>query len=175
MALQNTDLLLVERGGVKYHMTADMIAEFVGAVTDSSVATIAARDALTDGKIGDRVFVADASADPDVDAGWAIYRVNATGPLAFDKIQEQESLDVVVVVDLDYTPSATNGIIGNTAGQNVTLPIVDGTNAGLATPAMFTNSHVPAVAALSVTTNPVVINPTTQAVDLNIGQLAVLP
>lgn len=175
MALQDTDLLLVERGGVKYHMTADQIADFVGAVNDFSVADIAARDAITDVKVGDRIFVADASADADVASGWAIFRVGGVGPLTFNKVQEQESLDVVVVVDLGYTPSASSGLVTSSAGTSATIPAVDGTNAGLATPAMFTNSHVPALAALTPTTNPITVDATTQAVDLNIGQLLALP
>lgn len=175
MALQTTDLLLVERGGVKYHMTADMIADFVGAVNDVSVPDIAGRDAVTDVKVGDRVFVADASADADVDAGWAIYRVGSIGPFAFDKVQEQESMDVVVVVNLGYTASTSSGTITNTAGDAATIPAVDATNAGLATPLMLANSHVVALAALTPTTNPITVDATTQAIDLNIGQLLALP
>ncbi len=39
--------------------------------------------------------------------------------------------------NLGYTASALNGIITNTNGTIATLPLVDATNAGLATPAMF--------------------------------------
>ena len=46
MALQNSDLFIVERAGERYNMTADQIADFVGAVRDFSAADIAARDAL---------------------------------------------------------------------------------------------------------------------------------
>lgn len=45
--------------------------------------------------------------------------------------------------DLSYTASPTNGIVVSSSGNNATLPLVTGTNAGLSTPALFTNSHVP--------------------------------
>lgn len=156
-------------------MTASELAEFLGAVNDFSANTIADRDALTDLGVGDRVFVADASDDATVDAGWAIYRVNATSPLAFDKIQEQESLDVTVQVDLGYTASATDGTITNSAGDNATIPAVDSTNAGLATPEMFDNSHVAATSGLTAATNPVNIDEATQVATFSIAQLAELP
>jgi hypothetical protein len=43
----------------------------------------------------------------------------------------------VVLTNLGYTPSATNGIITNTNGSTATIPLVTSTLAGLATPAMF--------------------------------------
>ena len=175
MALQDTDLLLVERGGVKYHMTADQIADFLGAVNDFSVALYSDLGSVTDVKVGDRIFVADATGDPNVASGWAIYRVSSVGPVTHDKVQEQESLDVTVVVNLGYTASTSSGTVTSSAGTDATIPAVDGTNAGLATPAMFNNSHVPAVAAGTPTTNPVTVNAATQELDLNIGQLLALP
>ena len=48
------------------------------------------------------------------------------------------------VTDLAYTPSATNGIVVSSTGTDATISAVDNTNAGLATPAMLLNSHVPA-------------------------------
>jgi len=39
------------------------------------------------------------------------------------------------VYDLGYTASATDGTVTNTAGADATLPVVDGTNAGLMVPA----------------------------------------
>lgn len=142
MALQATDLLIVERSGAQYQMTADQIATFIGAIRDESVATIAARDGLTGLSEGDRVFVADATADATVDAGWAVYRYNGSG---YDKIQEQESLDMSITSggDLGYTASATQGVITNTGGTNATIPAVTGTNAGLATPDMLAKTHDP--------------------------------
>lgn len=62
---------------------------------------------------GELVMVVDASADPTVDAGWAIYRrlVNATDLSNLDswqKIAEKESLDVVVSWDnLKDKPTST--------------------------------------------------------------------
>lgn len=43
--------------------------------------------------------------------------------------------------DLWYTASPTDGTVTSTTWVDTTLPVVDGTNAWLATPAMFTNSH----------------------------------
>jgi len=183
MALQSSDLLLVERANVQYHMTADELADFLGAVNDYSATTIAARDANTLTPtpptgglgVGDRVFVADATGDGTVDAGWAVYRVSSVGPIVYDKVQEQESLDVVISVALGYTASPTGGTVTNSAGADASLPVVDGTNAGLATPAMFTNSHVAASAGLTPGTNPVVVGAANQEVTFSISQLAALP
>ena len=122
MALQNSDLFIVERAGERYNMTADQIADFVGAVRDFTAPDLAGRDALTDPFVGDRIFVTDASADPDVDAGWAIYRLQSVGPNVYEKVQEQESMDVLISVDLGYTAGATSGTITNTAGASAVIP-----------------------------------------------------
>ena len=45
--------------------------------------------------------------------------------------------------NLTYTPSATNGTIVSDTGTDAVIPSVTLTDAGLATPAMLTNSHVP--------------------------------
>lgn len=179
MALQNADLFIVERAGVQYKMTADQIADFVGAVRDETVADIAARDALTNADIkpGDRVFVTDASADANVDSGWAIYRVVSTGPNVFEKIQEQESMDVVIdnTTNLGYTASAASGTITSDTGTDAIIPLVDGTNAGLASPQMFNDSHVPAVTGLTAASNPINIVAATQELTFGITQLTALP
>ena len=173
MALQNSDLFLVERGGVNHQMSADQLADFLGAVKDHSVSAFG--DLGTAGSnVGDRIFVVDASADPQVASGWAIYRHSSTGPNVFDKVQEQESMDVVVVVNLGYTPGATSGTITNSAGDTAVIPSVNETEAGLATPAMLNNSHVAASAAGTATTNPITVNGA-QEVNLSIGQLLALP
>jgi len=176
MALQNADLFVVERSGTQFKMTADEIADFVGAVRDFTAADITARDALTNLAVGDRVFVTDASSEADVDSGWAIYRLASTGPDVFEKIQEQESMDVTVVanVDLAYTPAPGQGTVTNSAGTNAVIPSVDGTNAGLATPSMFTNNHAAASAALTAGTNPVTVDGS-QQVGFDIAQLDALP
>lgn len=172
MALATTDLFQVERSGVQYQMTADQIADFVGAVRDFDAADITARDALTGLVTGDRVFVLDASADATVDAGWAVYRYNASS--AFDKIQEQESMDVVVTANLGYTASPTDGTVTNPLGTDATLPVVDGTNAGLATPQMFTDSHVAVTTTGTATTNPITVDGS-QGLGFSIANLDPLP
>jgi len=176
MALQNNDLFVVERSGTQFRMTANQIADFVGAVRDFTVANITSRDALSGLQIGDRVFVTDASSEADVAAGWAIYRLASTAPDVYEKIQEQESMDVVVItnVDLGYTSAPGQGTITNSAGDNAVIPVVDGTNAGLATPAMFNNTHQTATAALTAGTNPVTVDGS-QQVGFDIAQLDVLP
>ena len=176
MALQNSDLFIVERAGERYNMTADQIADFVGAVRDFSAADIAARDALPDLRVGDRIFVTDATADADVDAGWAIYRLQSTGPNVFEKVQEQESLDVVISIDLGYAPGATSGTVTNsTGGASAVIPAVTSTDAGLATPAMLAMAHVAASAGQTNTTNPIVIDSSTQVATFNVAQLSPLP
>lgn len=177
MALQNTDLFIVERSGVQYQMTATQIADFVGAVRDETVTDIAARDALTDIKAGDRVFVTDASADATVDAGWAIYRVVSTSPNVFEKIQEQESMDIVVsaATNLGTTITPASITITNDTGTDAVIPLADGTNAGLMPPSAFTAIHDPASSGLTAATNPVVVNGGTQEVTFNITQLDPLP
>ena len=180
MALQNTDLLLVERGGTQFHMTANQIAEFFGIVEDHTATDIADRDANYSAspavKVGDRVFVADASGDPDVASGWAIYRVASLAPAAYNKVQEQESLDIVIPpTNLGYTASPTGGTVTSSSGNDVTLPVVDATNAGLATPDMLAKTHVAATAGLTPTNNPIVIDPATQVATFSIAQLSPLP
>lgn len=126
MALANTDLFIVERGGVQYKMTANQIADFVGAIRDFTVADIPARNALTGLKVGDRVFVTNATADSTVVSGWAVYRVASIGPNVFQKIQEQESMDFVVTshnpASAGLTPQA-NPIVVNAGTQEITFNI----------------------------------------------------
>lgn len=176
MGLQVADLFIVERGGVQYKMTADQIADFVGAVRDYTAADITARDALTGLSVGDRVFVTDASSEPDVDSGWAVYRVQSTGPIVYEKIQEQESMDLVVtgVSNLSLgTRNATSMAIDNDNGTGVVLPIANGTQAGLATPAMFNDSHAAATTAGSSATNPISLSG--QEFSFDITSLTALP
>ncbi|MEM9700239.1 MAG: hypothetical protein AAF943_15780 [Pseudomonadota bacterium] len=177
MALTSTDIFIVERGGVQYQMTADQIADFVGAVRDYTVADITARNALTGVNVGDRVFVTDASSEADVDSGWAVYRVQSDAPTTFAKIQEQEGLDVISAgsTDLGYTSSPTQGTITSSTGNDAVLPVVTGTNAGLATPQMLTDSHVPATTSGTTATNPIAIAPATQVLSFSLGSLTALP
>lgn len=177
MPLTQTDLFIVERGGVQYQMTADQIANFVGAVRDYTVADITARDALTGVNVGDRVFVTDASSEADVDSGWAVYRVQSTGPNTFAKIQEQEGLDVIAAggTNLAYTPAPTQGTVTSSTGNDAVIPAVTGTNAGLATPQMLTDSHAPASTSGTTATNPITIVPSTQVLSFSLGSLTALP
>lgn len=180
--LVSTDLFLVERAGVQYKMTAEQIATFVGAVKDLTATSYANLLAGTFvggavAKAGDRVFVADATGDTTVASGWAIYRVTSIEPIVVTKIQEQESMDLVIntVTNLGYTPSAASGTITNDKGDDAIIPLVDATNAGLASPSMFTNEHVKAVAGLTAAANPINVNATTQAITFGITQLTALP
>ena len=65
-------------------------------IKDYKVADIAARGLLTDLRVGDRVFVDDATNDATVRLGWANYRVETVSPTTFIKIQEQESMDFTI-------------------------------------------------------------------------------
>lgn len=126
MALQVSDLFLVERAGVQYQMTANQIADFVGAVRDFTVADIAARNLLIGLKVGDRVFVTNATADSTVTSGWAVYRVASIAPIVYQKIQEQESMDIVIAThnpaSAGLTPQS-NPIVVNASTQAITFNI----------------------------------------------------
>ncbi len=168
--LTNTDIFIVERGGVQYQMTAEQIKTFVRA--NFIVADIAARDALTL-ETGNEVYVVDATADPDVDAGGAKYLFDGTN---FITLAEDEEFNMTIApTDLGYTPSATNGLITSSAGTDAVIPAVTATNAGLATPAMLANSHIAATSAATAATNPVTVDGAGQAVGFSISQLAALP
>ena len=169
MALTSGDLFIVERAGVRYQMDADQIKTFVQA--NYIAADITARDALTL-DTGDEVYVVDASADATVTAGGAKYIWDGA---AFIKMAEDESFDVAISpTNLAYTPSPTNGLVTSSTGTDATIPVVDATNAGLATPAMLANSHVAATAAGTPASNPVTVN-ATQQVGFAIAPLAALP
>lgn len=172
MALENTDLFIVERSGVQYQMTANQIADFVGAVRDFTEADIAGRDALSDVKAGDRVFVTDATADASVDSGWAVYRYDGS---AYEKIQEQESMDLTIsaATNLGYTASPASGTITSDTGTNAVIPLADGTNAGLMSPTAFNAIHDPVTTGLTAASNP--INATGQELTFGITQLTPLP
>lgn len=49
--------------------------------------------------------------------------------------------------NLSYTASPTGGAVISDSGTDATVPLVNGTNAGLATPTMFNNSHAPVTVA----------------------------
>lgn len=167
--LTNTDLFIVERGGIEYQMDAAQLQTFVQA--NFIAADIAARDALTL-VAGQEVYVVDATADATVGAGGAKYIFDGA---AFIKIAEDESFDVAISpTNLGYTPSPTNGLVTSDTGTDATIPAVTATNAGLATPAMLNATHDAATAALTPATNPVTVD-AGQAVGFSISQLAPLP
>ena len=104
--------------------------------SEHMAANIAVRDALTGLVIGDKVEVNDASGDPDVTSGWAIYRVNGVGPTSFRRIAEQESLDVVQApTNLSIVPSATGVDSVSSTGTGASLALASAAAAGLMSPA----------------------------------------
>lgn len=138
MALQGTDFFPISRAGTNYKLAASDILAYINenvGTSQYSVATIAARNALTGLSAGDRVYVTDATGDATVASGWAIY-LYMPGP-AWTKVAEQEGLDVVAggATNLTYTAGASSGIVVSSDGTDATIPAVDGTNAGLALPA----------------------------------------
>lgn len=139
MALQGSDYFIVERGGTVYNILGSDILAYIQANVGTSefdVADIAARNALTNLTIGDRVFVVDASADATVDSGWAIYVWRGSG---FTKVAEEEGLEVVAGgTDLSYTTSSTQGTIVSSSGTNAVIPAASETVAGLMLPVQVT-------------------------------------
>ena len=91
---------------------ANLPAEF-NAVT--TVADIAARNALTGNYDGRNVFVTDASSDNTVSSGWAIYKYTASNT-SWVKIAEGESLDLVL--DWSNVQNVPNNILYKTDVKN---------------------------------------------------------
>lgn len=180
MTLQNTDILYVERGGVPYKLNASELNEFINAGQDLTALTFADLQSGTfiggaAAEIGNKVFINDASGDPTVDAGFAIYRISSISPLLFDKIQEGESLDITInPSNLSYTPQPAGGLVDNTNGDGFSIPLADATNAGLMSPTQVGNSH-PKAFANNPTANPIIVDPNTQEITFSISQLAELP
>lgn len=192
MALQGSDNLAIQRGGTMYRILGSDILDYVLAnvgTTQYEVADIAARNALTNITLGDRVFVVDASADATVDTGWAIYTWRGAG---WTKVAEEEGLDVVAGgANLTYTAAPTQGTVVSSSGTDAIIPAADGTNAGLMVPAqvakvghiavtaatdldaMRTASHVAAALAGTTNTNPLTISG--QVLGFSISQLTLAP
>lgn len=152
MALQGSDYFLIERGSTVYNILGSDILAYVQANVGTSeydVADITARNALSNLSTGDRVFVADASADATVTTGWAIYVWQGA---AFQKVAEEEGLDVIAGgADLGYTAAPTQGTVTSSSGTNAILPLATGTNAGLLAPADFTKlGHVTVTGAVNL-------------------------
>lgn len=182
MGLLSTDLFLVERAGVQYKMTSDQIATFVGAVKDITATTYANMLAGTFvggvvAKSGDRVFISDATGDTTVVSGWAIYRITSISPIVVVKIQEQESMDLNInaITNLSLQRDASSATILSDTGTDAIIPLATSTLAGLASPSMFNNEHVKAIAGLTTASNPVNVNSSTQAITFGITQLTALP
>lgn len=192
MAVQGSDYFIIERAGAVYHTLGSDILAYIEQNVGTSqfdVATITARDALTGLSTGDRVFVADATADATVDLGWAVYMWRGS---AFTKVAEEEGLEVVEVsTDLGYTAAATQGTVTSSSGNNTVLPAGDDTNAGLMVPAQFTKleyvtvtaatdldsirsaSHAIATLGGNANTNPLTLSG--QAFNFSISQLTEAP
>lgn len=177
MPLITTDLFIVERSGIQYKMSASQIADFVGAIRDFTVADITARNALTGLKVGDRVFVTNATGDTSVATGWAIYRVSSIGPIVFAKVQEQESMDLVInaTTNLSATIGGASIVIVSDTGTDATIPLATDTLAGLMSPASFSAVHPASASGLTTASNPININGATQVVTFGINQLTDLP
>lgn len=170
MALQNSDLFIVERAGVQYNMTAKQIKEFLG--TNFIAKDIPEMESL-DIEAADEIYVIDATGDPTVDSGGAKYIYDGT---TFIKMAEDESFDVTIApTNLGYIPSPEKGTVTSSTGSNTDIPLVNPENAGLATPQMLKDSHVPANKAGNNATNPINIVENTQTLSFNIGQLTSLP
>jgi hypothetical protein len=192
MPLLGTDLLPIDRAGTLYKITgSDIVALVQSSVgtAEYTVANIAARNALTGLSLGDQVYVTDATGDATVNSGWAIYRWNGA---SFTKVLEQEGIDAVQsVTNLAYVAGPAGGSITNSNGTGFTIPVANGTNAGLMPPAdktkvdrltvtaatdldaMRTASHAAATLAGSASTNPLTLSG--QVLGFSIAQLATAP
>lgn len=139
MALQGSDLFLISRAGTHYKLAGSDILAYIQANVGTSeyeVANIAARNALSNLSVGDRVFVTDATGDATVATGWAIYVYRGVG--TWTKMAESEGLDVVVGgADLSYTSGTTSGIVVSSSGADATIPAATASIAGLMVPAQF--------------------------------------
>lgn len=147
MALQGSDYFVIERGGAVYNVLGSDLLAYLQSnlgTSEYEVLTIAARNALVGLSIGDRVFVADATADATVGAGWAIYTWRGAG---WTKVAEQEGLDVIVGgANLSYTAAPSIGTVVSSTGTSATIPAADVTNAGLMLPA-----HINKLAYVTIT------------------------
>ena len=191
MAVQSSDLFILERAGAMYHTLASDLLAYVQAnvgTTQYEATDIAARNALSGLSYGDLVFVVDASADATVTSGWAIYQYIGSG---WRKIAEEESVDINLQVDLNAIATPTNITVESSAGNNAVLNLANATNAGLLSPANYTklaniiqtgmvdldtmsaNSHAPANLAGTTNTNPLTISG--QTLGFSISQLTEAP
>lgn len=176
MPLQPLDKFLVQRGTVQYEMTADQLNDFINAGQD--LTALSFEDLQNqifiggaEAEIDTKVFINDASGDPSVNVGFAIYRISSLSPYMFDKIQEGESLDIVInPTNLSIAVSPTGAIINNDNGNGFAIPLADTTNAGLQSPQDKANVHE---AATIEAATPLTI--TGQEIGFDIAQLPPLP
>lgn len=222
MAVLNTDLMILERGGVLYNETiANLLALSPQTTVNDTLVSTSSTEALSAGQgkvlkdlidgLGDVTLAADITArdaagpytandvvfvSDDGDGKWARYQAitaGATGAAAtFVKIQDEDALNAgLSATNLGYTASPTDGTVTNTTGADATLPVVDGTNAGLMIPAdktkldfvsvtqavdldaMETASHDAVTTAGTATTNPIAV--TGQELSFSISALATAP
>ena len=83
-----------------------------------NVANIAARNALTDVVDGVQIRVLDASDDPSVESGWALYTYDAAQS-SWSKLAEQESLDMITDwSNIQNGPASTAPDIDTAVGQS---------------------------------------------------------
>ena len=194
MPVQGSDLFPISRGGVLYRAPLSDVLSYIQSNVGTSeyrVADIPARNALTNLSAGDRVMVDNATGDATVSTGWALYQWLAAN--TWRKIAEQESLDITVsaATNLAYVASPTQGTVTSDTGNDATIPLANGTNAGLMTPAQFnqlgfitvtanTNldnirnaSHAAVTTAGTAATNPIVV--TGQELSFSIANLTQAP
>lgn len=193
MALQGSDLFVISRAGTNYSLPGSAVLAYIQSNVGTSeyeVADIAARNALANMSIGDRVFVTNATSDATVSSGWAIYVYR--GPGTWTKVAEQEGLDVVVGgANLGYTSAAANGTVTSSSGTSATLPAATASIAGLMVPAQFNKlgfltvtantdldairgaSHAAVTLTGTATTNPLTISG--QQLGFSIANLATAP
>lgn len=112
--------------GADNKIPSEYLAGLGSLTTDLSYDTIALRDAASTAGLvtGNTCFVADATGDSTVSAGWAIYRWTST---AWMKVMEQESMDITVSNawnDITGKPSSTPAAI-DTAVTTSALRVSD--------------------------------------------------
>jgi hypothetical protein len=194
VAVISTDVFAISRAGALYRAPLSDVLAYIQANTGTSeyrVATIAARNALTNLSVGDRVMVDDATGDATVTVGWALYMWLAAS--TWRKIAEQEGMDVSfsVATNLSYIAAAGQGTVASDTGTDAVIPAVTISNAGLMLPTdkvktdhltvtaatnldlIRDNSHAPVTATGTPATNPIEV--VGQTLTFNIAALASAP
>jgi len=105
--INDTDIIPLVQGGVTKRITRQTFLSGLNLhlAADKDYDTIAERDAdVANLTHGENVFVEDASGDPTVNHGWAIYRYDKTKGV-FHKLSEQEGIDFSLT---DYLKKTNN-------------------------------------------------------------------